>query len=66
MRDNLVYLKDILEAINDIESFTEDFDYYKFQNDKKTIQAVIRELEIIGEASKQLSSEIKEKEMDIP
>lgn len=66
MRDNLVYLQDILEAIKDIESFTEDFDYAKFQNDKKTIQAVIRELEIIGEAVKQLSSEIKEKEMNIP
>ncbi|MCB1176206.1 MAG: DUF86 domain-containing protein [Leptospiraceae bacterium] len=60
MRDDLVYLKDIINAINDIEEFIIGMDQKQFLSDKKTIQACIRELEIIGEAVKNISSDIIE------
>jgi len=66
MRDDLVYLTDILSAIEDIEEFTLGYDREKFSGDKKTFQAVIRELEIIGEAVKNLSSILKDEYENVP
>ena len=43
-----LYLDDILDAIFKIEEYTADLDYERFQFDKKTIDAVIRNFEIIG------------------
>lgn len=60
------YFEDILEAIIDISNFVDDFTFNEFTNDKKTINAVIRSLEIIGEASKKVSQEIKENNQNIP
>ncbi len=45
------YLRHILEAIERIERYTEDLDEVGFINDEKTQDAVIRNFEIIGEAS---------------
>ena len=53
-RDYSVYLIDILEAISNIEEFIDDYSFEKFINDKKTVDAVIRNLEIIGEAVKKI------------
>ena len=52
MRDYTLYLKDILAAIESIERFTAGMDLGAFQADDKTTSAVIRKLEIIGEAVK--------------
>lgn len=60
MRDDLVYLADIITAIDDIEEFIFQMTREDFLKDKKTIQATIRELEIIGEAVKNISSEVKD------
>jgi uncharacterized protein with HEPN domain len=60
------YAKDIQESIYLIEQFIEGMDFNKFQVDDKTSSAVIRKLEIIGEAVKQLPDEIKEKYNEIP
>jgi uncharacterized protein with HEPN domain len=46
-----IYLKHMLMAIEEIESFIKGFSYKKFINDSKTFSAVIRQLEIIGEAA---------------
>uniref|UniRef100_UPI004057A02C HepT-like ribonuclease domain-containing protein n=1 Tax=Candidatus Electrothrix sp. TaxID=2170559 RepID=UPI004057A02C len=46
------FLADILAAINAIARFTEQMDFEQFRRDEKTIRAVERELEIIGEAVK--------------
>ncbi|MDZ4172044.1 MAG: HepT-like ribonuclease domain-containing protein [Methanobacteriaceae archaeon] len=51
-RDQILFLEDILEAIQFIEEFTRDLDYSDFINDRKTFDAVIRNLEVIGEAIK--------------
>lgn len=58
-RDQILFLEDILEAIQFIEEFTRDLDYSDFINDRKTFDAVVRNLEVIGEAAKNISDKIK-------
>jgi len=47
MRDQKLYVRDILNAIKLIESFVQDMDHEEFMNDAKTQSAVIRQFEII-------------------
>jgi len=54
MRDYTIYLKDVLVAIQSIEEFIAGMDLDSFQEDDKTASAVMRKLEIIGEAVKQI------------
>src|SRR5208282_5280723 len=61
-----LYFEDILTAIDDIDNFIQGMTFDAFENDKKTIQAVVRSLEIIGEAANHLPKEIKEKYPEIP
>lgn len=53
-------LKHIKQAIERIESYTEEVTEQKFKQDPKTQDAVIRQLEIIGEAVKNLPEELEE------
>lgn len=59
-RDPRHYLDDILEAIADIREFLVDMEYESFKLDKKTQHAIIRNLEIIGEATGRLSNTYRE------
>jgi uncharacterized protein with HEPN domain len=53
MREEFLdYLEDIIEAMNDAMSFVEDMEYEDYLKDRKTIHAVVRAIEIIGEAAK--------------
>lgn len=61
-----LYTKDILESIEKIEEFIEGMDFDKFQSDDRTSSAVLRKLEIIGEAVKQLPDEIRDSYKKIP
>ncbi len=58
-RDYRLYLDDILQAIGNIREYVEGMDAVRFASDRKTRDAVIRNLEIIGEASRNLPDEIK-------
>jgi len=58
-RDYRLYLDDILQAIEYIREYVESMDSVRFASDRKTRDAVIRNLEIIGEASRNLPDEIK-------
>ena len=60
-RDWRLYVEDILEAINFIEDYIENYTFERFISDRKTIDAVIRNLEIIGEASKHIPKGVKDK-----
>ena len=60
-RDVKVFINDIIEAINSIEEYTDNISYEYFLADKKTRDAVIRNLEIIGEAAKNIPDDIKKK-----
>lgn len=53
------YIQDILDSINDIGKFTLGMDFDDFTKDKKTIYAVVRAIEIIGEATKNIPKPIK-------
>ena len=66
MRDYTLYLKDILAAIESIEIFIAEMDLDTFQKDDKTTSAVLRKLEIIGEAVKQIPDEIRLKHSQVP
>lgn len=65
-KDNQVYLDHILDAITQIKTYIKEVDYKGFSNSRLIQDAVIRELEIIGEATKNLSENIKKKNSDIP
>ena len=61
-----MYFDDILTAIARILEYTEGFDFVSFKRDYKTVDAVIRNFEIIGEAAKNIPDEIKEQYSDVP
>ena len=62
----LIYLKDINKAIDSIEKFILGMNFEQFKNDDKTSSAVIRKFEIIGETTKNIPDQIKEKYPQIP
>jgi uncharacterized protein with HEPN domain len=61
-----LYLDDILSSIIAIEEFTKGMTFEDFQNDRKTVDAVIRNLEIIGEAANNIPQELKNSYSIIP
>jgi len=65
-REPGVLLDDIRNSINKIEHYTAGLDEASFLADEKTIDAVVRNLEIIGEAAKQLPAEFKARHTTIP
>ena len=62
----LDYIEDIIGAMNDALSFVKDMEYDVFLRDKKTIYAVNRALEIIGEATKNIPVSVKNRYPQIP
>ncbi len=62
---DLTYLEHIIDSINDLELFVAGYSEETFLNDKKTFNASMRMFEIIGEASKRLSTELKNKNNSI-
>jgi len=60
------YIEDILESIKAIEEFVEEVKFEDFSEDKKTIFAVVRAIEIIGEATKQIPESIRNRYPEIP
>lgn len=65
-KDNITYLEHILERSMKIIQFTQGMSESDFLNDEKTQSAVIRELEVIGEASKKISDNYKNNHNEIP
>lgn len=65
-RTVLHFLEDILKATDAVERFVLHMDYEAFARDEKTIRAVEREFEIIGEAVKKIPALVTEKYPEIP
>ncbi|MEK7765503.1 MAG: DUF86 domain-containing protein [bacterium] len=65
MKDDLVYLRHILDAILAAEEFCKP-GRDAFMNDRKTRDAVVRNIEVIGEAAKNVSEGFRQTHADIP
>ena len=63
--ENLPYLKHIMDAISDIENSVKNLSKGKFKRNKDTRDATVRRIEIIGEAVKNISKELKDKHPEI-
>jgi uncharacterized protein with HEPN domain len=64
-RDWRLFIEDMLESIDLIEKYTAQLNLDSFKKDRKTIDAVVRNFEVIGEASKFIPDEIKGKYSEI-
>ena len=65
-KDDSIYLRHILDAIVKIEEYTQGIKYEGFMDNDLIQDGVIRQIEIIGEATKRLSKEIRERHPEIP
>lgn len=64
-RDYKVYLDDILEASARIRNYTSGLTLEGFKNDTKTLDAVVRNLEVIGEAAKKVPDDVRSRHSDV-
>lgn len=61
-----LYLEDMLLSMERIEEYTNGLDFINFKRDYKTVDAVVRNFEIIGEAAKHIPNDIANKYQDVP
>jgi len=65
-RDFLDYLEDMVEYVGKAVHFTEGMEYDEFVRDEKTALAVVKALEIVGEAAEKIPAHVKERHPRIP
>ena len=65
MRDYRLYINDVLEAISRIEEYTGGMSLEEFQASPMVIDAVVRNLEIIGEACRAIPADVRERHPEI-
>jgi uncharacterized protein with HEPN domain len=65
-RESDDYLQDILDAMEKAQQFVKNLSYEEFTKDDKTVFAVVRALEIIGEATKNIPDDNRKNNPDIP
>ena len=66
MTEVLDYLDDILDGVEKINRYTGEMTYEEFVGDSKTVDAVLRNFEVIGEAAKNVPDEIRQEYDDVP
>jgi uncharacterized protein with HEPN domain len=59
-------IQDLLDAIESIRTYTEGMDFTAFQNDRKTVDAVVRNLTVIGEAAARVPEKAVRAHPDVP
>lgn len=64
-RDKLLLLDDMLLAAQKIKQYTKDLDYHAFLADDKTLDAVVRNFEIIGEAANRIDPDFRDSNPEI-
>ncbi len=65
-REWMFRLTDMVEAMERIDSYIDELDLNLWLSDNKTIDAVVRNLEIIGEAASHVPNEVQKQNSDIP
>jgi uncharacterized protein with HEPN domain len=66
MKSDSIYIEHILTSINSIQEYISELSLETFLKDRKTQDAVVRQFEIIGEATKRVSLELRDSHPDIP
>jgi uncharacterized protein with HEPN domain len=66
MKDDLAFIEHILLCIEKIQDYTRDITLKEFNNNELVQDAVIRNIEIIGEASKKVSKNLKSQYPEVP
>jgi len=66
MRDYRLYIDDIIDSCNQIIEYTAGISFQQFESDRMRIDAVVRNIGIIGEAANNVPDDIQEKHPEIP
>jgi uncharacterized protein with HEPN domain len=61
-----LYLEDIKESIAKIQRYVQGQTHADFVNDDKTVDSVVRNLEVIGEAARSMPEDVKESHPEVP
>ena len=64
-RDTLLLLEDMFQSAQKIKRYTKDLDFHRFLLDDKTMDAVVRNFEIIGEAANRIDQDFRDKNPEI-
>ena len=65
-RDFTMRIEDILEAIANIQSYVKGMDLKQFKADRRTVDAVVRNITVVGEAARYIPDEIVSRYPDVP
>ncbi len=65
-RNIALYIKDILQNMQEAVEFIQGMSYEQFIDDKRTLNAVVRSIEVIGEAARNVPDEIRARYAEIP
>lgn len=65
-RDDRLLLQDMLGAIQRVLEYTDGFDFERFMSNERTKDAVVRNFEILGEASNRISATLKDQNSNVP
>ena len=66
MKDDKIYIEHILQSIDRIETYLSGKDHQSFSDDFMPQDAFVRQLEIIGEATKRIAKELRNRNPQVP
>lgn len=65
-KDDTIFLEHMIQSVKKIEEYVQGVNYLDFVKNEEKQDAIIRKIEIIGEASKKISKELKERFSNVP
>ena len=65
-KEDIIFIKHVLDSIEAIEDFSKNMDRKELSSNRMKQSAIVREIEVIGEAVKNMSNRLKEKYPSVP